>query len=407
MTKQELKLLGVAGASVVLLAISLFGMAWFQIAIDAAGMLGEALPDGAPSQVVIDVDLDSASTCHLGACATVPLDRVSRGGPYVWFGGIALWLGRALLIAVAIQAGLRLITKNPIPLLAKLGMYAAAGTFVCGFLAGYVFGSTGSQAAMGIGVTVTRTWAPAMLLLGAVCAMSALYLTRTSSVDDVDAPVITRSPPSPPVNVGPAAAAGAPDEPPPPTGDLRYGTPNRARRVSRMPSSIPLDDEPAPRRRAPSSIPLDDEPRAHTAGSIPLDDQPVPIRYAVTSLQISPDGFEATRDSGARGTVAWSDVVGIVVRRLPPEAPYDGIPVVDLISTPGATVRITPATRVVGASLRATSPEDDARAFAKLAIQRSPNARLDAATRTFLEGRTAIAQLPDAATLAEHDRRLA
>lgn len=424
MTKHELKLLGVAGLAIVLLAASLFAMPWFLISLDATGLAG--LPEGAATSLVVEVDLNSASACQAGSCLTIELGKVSRGGAYVWFGGMALWLGRALLIAVAVQAGVRVVTKSPIAILSRLGMLAAGLTFVCGFLAAYVFGSTGSEAAMGIGVAVSRTWAPAMLLLGAACSIATLYLAQIEvSIDDVDLPV--RVPP-------PAAPAPPAAEPPPsePEGsDMRYGTPNRPRRQSRMPSSIPLDDEPAPRPRTPSSIPLDGEPAptsTRAAGEIVEIDRrprnatgqidslvhgsaalvaPPPIQYVVTTIQLSAEGFDATREHGERCRVAWGDVVGIVARRLPPETPYGGIAVVDVISTPGATVRITPATRVVGASLRGVSPEDDARTFAKLALQRSPDARLDAATRTFLEGKTPLAEIPDVATLAEHDRRLA
>jgi len=68
------------------------------------------------------------------------------------------------------------------------------------------------------------------------------------------------------------------------------------------------------------------------------------------------------------------------------------------MSAPGATVRILPWTRVTGAT-------NDARALVQSFATRCSSAQLDAATTAFVDGEPAL-QLPDAAILAEHDRRV-
>jgi hypothetical protein len=130
------------------------------------------------------------------------------------------------------------------------------------------------------------------------------------------------------------------------------------------------------------------------------------VRYAVTHAEVSRAGIDARREDNTTALVMWRDVIGAVARRLPKH--LDGVTFVDVVSTAGATIRLLPWTK-----LKLDEPLDDTtdarRALAVLAVitERCPDISLDPATRAFIEKRGEAAQLPDAATLAAHDERLA
>src|SRR5206468_8760572 len=111
-------------------------------------------------------------------------------------------------------------------------------------------------------------------------------------------------------------------------------------------------------------------------------------------------GVDARRYDGITKLVRWRDVVGVVARRLPEAPPYGGITFVDLVSTPGATLRIVPWTMLTGESV--VPGDERARALVQLVASRCPQIHLDPATRTFLGSRGPAAQLPDVRTLAAH-----
>jgi hypothetical protein len=196
---------------------------------------------------------------------------------------------------------------------------------------------------------------------------------------------------------------------------VRMKTPTAAPELrGNRPTAPPIQiDLPPPRPRRPSGLPFDDpaampgiELPSSLADALPADAPPLRgmLRYAVSSADLSGPGIDARLDDGSTRLVRWADVVGIVARRLPPTPPFDGATFIDLVSTPGATLRILPWTQVTGAA----APTDDrARALVQLFATRCSGAKLDGATRTFLGSRGPAPQLPDAATLATHDARLA
>jgi hypothetical protein len=95
-----------------------------------------------------------------------------------------------------------------------------------------------------------------------------------------------------------------------------------------------------------------------------------------------------------------------VARRLPKDAPYDSVSFVDVISTAGATLRLLPWSDITGHVLD-EDPVDRARMLVQLLAAQSLDAKLDAATKAFATGTGKPAQLPDEATLARHDAKLA
>lgn len=169
------------------------------------------------------------------------------------------------------------------------------------------------------------------------------------------------------------------------------------------PAPIPPDQIPvAPesglviRKRTPSAGPI-------SADQIPLHGK---LKYAVAQASISSAAITAQREDGTTRVVVWDAIVGIIARRLPQEAPYEGATFVDLVSTAGSTLRILPWTRVIGAPLYGEG-EERARAFVQLVAARCLDAKLDSWTKVFSDGAGRAAQLPNPGTLDAHDTRLA
>ncbi|HEY1814430.1 MAG TPA: hypothetical protein VGL61_16285 [Kofleriaceae bacterium] len=130
------------------------------------------------------------------------------------------------------------------------------------------------------------------------------------------------------------------------------------------------------------------------------------LQFAANTVVISHVGLEAHLADGRVRVVPWREVVGVVARRLPAVEPYRGETFVDVISTAGSTIRILPWTSLIG-HVAADGDADKARAIVRVVTLHSPDAQLDPATRVFLASSDPAAQLPDAATLAAHDARLA
>lgn len=151
------------------------------------------------------------------------------------------------------------------------------------------------------------------------------------------------------------------------------------------------------RKKSPSSAPLEAAAPPLLYGK---------LQYAVAAASISSAGITAEREDGTTRVVDWDAIVGIIARRLPQEAPYEGATFVDLVSTAGATLRILPWTRVSGAPLYGEG-EERARAFVQLVAARCLDAKLDSWTKVFSDGAGRAAQLPSAKTLDAHDARLA
>ncbi len=132
------------------------------------------------------------------------------------------------------------------------------------------------------------------------------------------------------------------------------------------------------------------------------------LRYAAAIVELTRGGLDARREDGTNVLVVWRDIVGAVARRLPKE--LEGITFVDLVSTAGSTLRLLPWTRLSLDDNRQLDDQTEARrALAILAVvsDRCPDITFDPATRAFIESRSEAAQLPDLATLAAHDERLA
>jgi hypothetical protein len=231
--------------------------------------------------------------------------------------------------------------------------------------------------------------------------------TPIATIDDI--PSVEEIPVSP--ESGLRIRAKRPSSAPPIATEPKKGTPAKGV-VVRKPPTLPPDPT---RKGTPAhGVAL----RSKTPGAVqqisPLDPPPVVIpdglanklAYTTMTANISHVGIDAKREDGFTRVVMWPDVVGIVARRLPADAPFAGATFIDLVSTAGATLRILPWTQLTGDAVAGDGAER-ARAFCQLVAARCRGAKLDPATRTFIGSHGQAAQLPDEETLAAHDKRLA
>jgi hypothetical protein len=321
----QARLIGLASASLALIIASALAMDWF-VANPGSNMMGANR---------IGVDLRTIHICTpLGLCAAVPVGL--GGGSYTTFASMTLWGALGFAVIVGVQVGRRILNRSPLQPLVKLGYGAAAFVVVNAVVAGYLVNPGLGHQDLGFGVSlhVTRTVAPALLLVASVVGTAALYF-----------------------------AAG------------------------RQPAMV--------QRR------VDQSPSISVAEALVGK-----LRFAASSMDLSAAGIDARFEAGQSVLVRWDAVVGVVVRRLPADPPYAGQPFVDVVSTSGSTLRALPWTRLTGEPLGEVADVLRCRALVQLVVARCPGAHLDRATRDFLMGAQPL-QLPDAATLAEHDDRLA
>jgi hypothetical protein len=343
------------GASLVLFVASTLVLDWFEI----RGM-------GAK----VSIDLRKLHVCDgLGRCASVAMSKKNgfSGNMYSIVAQAAFWLGLGFAGLVGFQSINRFLTGSAPEAISRYGYLLGAIVFVCGGAAAYVFGFDVGENAV---VSVVRTWAPLMFLGATLAGMFALYYAIDHDYDSMVAP---RELPE----------------------ARQVPFPMESRPITTRAATIP----PSP---APSSTSGPTQPRATTPIPIPAA-AAGNIAYATLTVEMTVGGIDGRREDRSSVLVLWRDVVGVVVRRMPPD--YEAATFIDVVSTAGSTVRILPWTRVSGV---ASSADGDARArtVVEMIRQKCPSARIDAATQAFLDGRPA-AQLPDLATLAAHDERLA
>ncbi|HEY5934149.1 MAG TPA: hypothetical protein VIU61_05935 [Kofleriaceae bacterium] len=346
------RVLGLALAAIALCVASMFVMDWFQI--------GDS----------IAINLRHLRVCpRSGVCATLDFGKVK--GVYPFLSNVTLWGSVLFAALVAFQAGCRLIQGHASEGINRIGYIVGLAMLVTAGATGYVFGPDVGSAdlgALGGTVSVVRTWAPAALLLGHVLGIATLYFAIQQETGSV-----AMQPAIPVAVVKPASQPGRQLTP----GPFRQLTP-----PGPIPRIIPEQ------RSQPIAFP------ERVKGK---------LRFAALTAELTRGGVDARREDGTALLVIWRDVVGVVARRLPPD--LEGDTFVDLVSTAGSTIRITPWTRLTGEPMEGEG-EVRARSVVNLVLAQCAAVKLDRATREFVDGKPA-AQLPDAAMLAQHDDRLA
>ena len=305
----------------------------------------------------VTFDLREARACsNLGPCGVVPMSAID-GGMYGPLSTVTFWGSLVFALAVIYQVGSKLFAGSANETITK-GAYALGSLVVLSAVgAGYLFGpDVGSASMMGLGIEIERSWGPLAMLAGVILGNCALYYTREDEV-----PVYKPIEPQVPLAVARTKTTTKPE---------------------------PLPVTPAPRRSSPTTPP--------PSGS--------KIQFATIAGELSVAGIDARRAAGGPVLVLWRDVVGLVVRRLPPE--LEGHVFLDVVSTAGMTLRILPWTKLTGERIEGDA-EARVRALLALVKPRCPEAKLDRATQAFLDGTKAAAQLPSVDMLAKHDQALA
>ena len=383
-----------ASTTIALLAIliSTFAMSWFRMHVEVTGDLGLGQAASQLSSARFEIGLRSGTACMPdGTCVSMPLSNFD--GLYPTLATFTFWISLVFGVIVAYQAVQRVMVGRAGEALSRVGyivvILALGGAFLTGFMFAPEAGAT--EVAK---LIVHRTWAPALMMFGYLAGVVALVM---ATVED-DMPSASMTLPVTNARMPPRPVISEPIAPP------RAVISERIVPIAK--SRVPtLDPEPEPLELANTALaPV--APAAATPPQLHLR-----LEYATARAVFGGNGIEAEREDGTKRVVLWPDVVGVVARRLPAEAPYAGETFVDLVSIAGATLRFLPWTEISGGPIDgalATGDESErARTFVQLIAMACPDARLDSATRTFLGGRGLAAQLPSIATLAQHDARLA
>jgi hypothetical protein len=308
--------------------------------------LGQAAADKAT------FDLRTVRVCpYSGICAIVELSQIpvlTRIGFYSTIAPVVFWASLVFAAVVAYQCATKLLSDHASESITKVGYGIGVISMLGAAATGFVFTPDVPPLPM------TRTIAPLLLLVAYASGLACLYYV--------------------------------------------------SRETAQLPVATATVHEPTP-------APL---PRAQTAPVVARTrSRPIPavlkgkLSYSTLTAALSQGGIDAHREDGEARLVLWRDVVGAVARRLPAADPFGGLPFVDVVSNAGSTLRILPWTRLSGDSIDGDNDTERCRAFVKLVLGYCPELHLDRATKEFVDGSEPPAQLPDEATLAAHDERLA
>jgi hypothetical protein len=133
------------------------------------------------------------------------------------------------------------------------------------------------------------------------------------------------------------------------------------------------------------------------------------LRFVAPKLELHGAGLRVISLDGRKREIRWDRVREVLVRRLPPDPPWSGSVLFDVVVADEPPLRILPATVVNFAALpggAAPSRVENLRRLGRLLLERSPSVQVDPATRVFLGGTgqpSAFATLDD---FARHDARL-
>lgn len=151
-------------------------------------------------------------------------------------------------------------------------------------------------------------------------------------------------------------------------------------------SAVPL------RSTATVKPPADGAPskvaRPNPVGPVASDAARGTLRFVVVDGTITPTGLTLRMERNVERVIAWSDVVEVVARRMPPDPPYEKLTFVDLVTTSGP-VRLLPSSRLDYASLpggMAPNTRENLRRLAALAREKNPAIAIEAESGDFFAG---------------------
>lgn len=393
MGRDQIRVLACAAGAIALIVAGSLVMDWYLITVTSA-----------PVAAKVGIDLRNVNVCHAQGCVSMSVSMLP--GMYSTLATLTLWSSIGLAVLVAFQAAARALTGAAQESFSKIGYMVALVAMALTVSTAYLFGPDDhgpvDALAAQVGELLPRTWGPLTLLVGQILGFAALYLAVYAEPNDATAAYVPVSVPTPPrtrTSTGMAPLEGSGTS----IGRPRSGT-------------IPLPVATARTRRETGTMDIATAPTLATGSATDLRDRlrsgPLPVmpshmknrlQYLALTAELTAGGIDARREDGTARLVLWRDVVGVVVRRAPPD--FDGTTFIDIVSTAGSTLRIAPWTRLTGDLIAA---EGDARPRGILdrVVAHCPAAMLDPATKQFLDTGEA-AQLPDLQTMTAHDERLA
>jgi hypothetical protein len=359
MGRDRLRVLAFTLAYVVLGGVSAFALDWFELRT-GGGRVG--------------LDLRHASACVESRCFSVELAAVRGIGAYPYGAWLAFWGTVVLSLLVGFQAVTRIFSGFAHPKLSRMGVVAAMAMAAIAAATGFVLTPESGPLADVVGIGFDRTVAPVLMIIAHVAGIFALHsAAHDASADDVGEyrPVVLARPPADRPIPGAAVSAAVPRA----VAMRAAGSPRPAPFGAASPGALPAFP-PHLRKR---------------------------LSFVTLSAELTRAGIDARREDGRSVLVMWRDVAAVIARRLPPE--LDAEPFVDVVSTPGSSLRVLPWTRLSGEPLPGTG-DDRARALVTFIASHCPGAHLDPATRAFVDDRAEPAPLESVVELAAHDARL-
>ncbi|MEO8839986.1 MAG: hypothetical protein ABI591_28050 [Kofleriaceae bacterium] len=195
MTPRQRNLYASTVFAVAAVLIAIFGLTWFHIRINLVDgvQVGDEIVTGA----TLHLRLHSVTGCVAGTCGR---EALGSDGAFPMLAGFTFWVSLLFAIVVAIQTALRATSGPSLTMLGAIGTILAVlgfgGTVVCGYLL------APSSAVGDLGaVTVHRTWAAVLLLVGYGAGAYALYLASAdqdfASSERTLQPLVARAPIAP------------------------------------------------------------------------------------------------------------------------------------------------------------------------------------------------------------------
>ncbi len=177
---------------------------------------------------------------------------------------------------------------------------------------------------------------------------------------------------------------------------------------SRAPSSAPAPSAPPPaartlsgeaeklrlkmsERQAPATAVTGTGRAVASKGPTGVDAARKSLRFIAHKCEIGETGLRVTLSSGEAREIAFDQVTALVARQLPPDPPWDGALLLDIVPQKAASpepVRIFGSTIVNYAAIPGgnTNRLDNTRRLTAFLRDRCPGATLDAATEEFVRG---------------------
>jgi len=394
-----------AAASIALILAGTLVMDWFRLTFTTP----------LPGAAKIAIDLRNMHICRADhGCASTSISPLP--GMFPTLASVTLWSSLGFAALVAFQAGARVLSGAANDSFTKLGYVLALTAISLTVATAYMFSPDAevplTELATQMGLALPRTWAPVTLLAGHVAGFAALYMAVSPDSGDLGAtykPVMITPQPqrrsktaSIPVPLAATAAATAST-----AGPAAHGS---GRTPVILPRAGSSSDLARPRTQSsPATARPPTEPVAVVGRTKSGPLLPIPaharnrLHYIAITAELTAGGIDARREDGSSRLVLWRDVVGVVARSLPAE--FDSATFVDIVSTAGSTLRIVPWTRLTGEPIEG-EPGQRPRGVIDRVVARCPGAKLDPATRQFLDTGEPV-QLADLETLHTHDERLA